>query len=172
MIKAFFLGLVFLSLSSQAQRVDSLFMAAAIAKQKHAKAYTIEVARRMPAEKYGFKPSQEEMSFDQQILHTMQLMQFLCKTFLNGGANPVKIPDSPQDKDETIKLLNNVYDYTISTLENFNPAQLPDTVSFFVKPTNKLQIINLLNDHQTHHRAQLVVYLRINGIKPPDYVGW
>jgi uncharacterized damage-inducible protein DinB len=37
---------------------------------------------------------------------------------------------------------------------------------------NKLQILNLLNDHQTHHRAQLIVYLRINGIKPPDYVGW
>jgi len=172
MIKALFFGFVLLSLSAQSQRVDSLFMAAAIAKQKHAKAYTIEVARQMPAEKYGFKPSPEEMSFDEQILHTMRLMQSLCKTFLNGAANPVKIPDSALDKAATIRLLDNVYDYTISTLQNFNPAELPDTVSFFVKPTNKLQIINLLNDHQTHHRAQLVVYLRVNGLKPPDYVGW
>jgi len=30
----------------------------------------------------------------------------------------------------------------------------------------------LLNDHQTHHRGQLVVYLRLNGIKPPAYIGW
>lgn len=172
MIKAFFLGLVLFSSSIHAQRVDSLFMAVAVAKQKHAKAYTIEVARRMPAEKYGFKPSPEEMSFDEQILHTMRLMQFLCKTHLNGPANPVKIPDSALDKETTIQLLNNVFDYTIITLQNFNPAQLPDTVAFFVKPANKLQIINLLNDHQTHHRAQLVVYLRMNGIKPPDYVGW
>jgi uncharacterized damage-inducible protein DinB len=37
---------------------------------------------------------------------------------------------------------------------------------------NKLQIINLINDHQTHHRAQLLVYLRLKGVKPPEYVGW
>jgi len=24
----------------------------------------------------------------------------------------------------------------------------------------------------THHRGQLVVYLRLNGILPPNYVGW
>jgi uncharacterized damage-inducible protein DinB len=172
MIKAFFLGFVLLSLSAEAQRIDSLFMEAAIAKQKHAKEYTIQVAEKMPAGKYGFKPSPEEMSFDEQLLHTARLMQFLCKTFLNGSANPVKIPDSATDKDATIRLLNSVYDYTIVTLQNFKAVQLSDTVSFFVKPTNKLQIINLLNDHQTHHRAQLIVYLRINGIKPPDYVGW
>jgi uncharacterized damage-inducible protein DinB len=172
MIKTFFFGFIFIGLSAKAQRADSLFMAAAIAKQKHAKEYTIQVAEKMPSGKYGFKPSPEEMSFDEQLLHTIRLMQFLCKTYLNGSLNPVKIPDSALDKEATIKLLNNVYDYTIITLQNFNVAQLADTVSFFVKPTNKLQIINLLNDHQTHHRAQLVVYLRINGIKPPDYIGW
>ncbi|HET7002705.1 MAG TPA: DinB family protein, partial [Puia sp.] len=76
------------------------------------------------------------------------------------------------DKEATIKVLNTVYDYAITTLEKFKPGHLADTVSFFIKPMNKLQILNLLNDHQTHHRAQLIVYLRINGFKPPDYVGW
>jgi len=171
MMKAFFLCFVLSGLYANAQKTDSLFMAAAITKQKHAKEYTIQVAEKMPAGKYGFKPSPEEMSFDEQLLHTMRLMQFLCKTYLNGPANPVKIPDSSVDKEATVKLLNSVYDYTIISLQNFNVAQLADTVSFIVKPTNKLQIINLLNDHQTHHRAQLIVYLRLNGIKPPGYVG-
>ncbi len=34
------------------------------------------------------------------------------------------------------------------------------------------QIINLMNDHLTHHRAQAIVYLRLNGVMPPKYVGW
>lgn len=37
---------------------------------------------------------------------------------------------------------------------------------------SKLQFINLLNDHQTHHRGQMMVYLRLNGIQPPEYMGW
>jgi uncharacterized damage-inducible protein DinB len=171
MIKAFFLGFVLLSLSAEAQ-TDKLFMDAAILKLKHAKEYTIKVAQLMPAGKYDFKPSPEEMSFDQQLLHIAQPMQYLCKTYLNGKANTIQVPDSNLDKDATIKVLNSVYDYAIATLEDFKSEQLSDTVSFFIRPMNKLQILNLLNDHQTHHRAQLVVYLRINGIKPPDYVGW
>ena len=53
------------------------------------------------------------------------------------------------DKDATIKVLNTVYDYAIATLENFKSVQLSDTVSFFIRPMNKLQILNLLNGHQT-----------------------
>ncbi len=59
MIKGFFLGLVLLGLSAEAQ-TDSLFMDAAILKLKHAKDYTIKVARMMPAEKYGFRPSRRK----------------------------------------------------------------------------------------------------------------
>ena len=171
-MKTILLGFVLLGLSAEAQRADSLFMDAAILKLKHAKEYTIKVAQMMPADKYNFRPSPEEMSFDQQLLHIAQPMQYLCKTYLSGTANTIQVPDSGLDKDATIKVLNTVYDYAIATLQNFKPGQLSDTVSFFIRPMNKLQILNLLNDHQTHHRAQLIVYLRINGIKPPDYVGW
>ena len=170
MIKAFFL--VSYCSVYQLKDNDKLFMDAAILKLKHAKEYTIKMAQLMPAGKYDFKPSPEEMSFDQQLLHIAQPMQYLCKTYLNGKANTIQVPDSNLDKDATIKVLNSVYDYAIATLEDFKSEQLSDTVSFFIRPMNKLQILNLLNDHQTHHRAQLVVYLRINGIKPPDYIGW
>ncbi|HEY2647658.1 MAG TPA: DinB family protein [Puia sp.] len=171
MIKTFFLGFVLFSLSVRAQ-TDSLFANAAILKMKHSKEYTIKVAQLMPVSKYGYKASPEEMSFEQQLLHVVKGMQSLCKDYLGGGPNTIQVPDSNLDKDETIKVLNTVYDYAINSLENFKPNQLSDTVSFFIKPMNKLRIINLMNDHQTHHRAQLVVYLRMNGIKPPDYVGW
>jgi uncharacterized damage-inducible protein DinB len=30
----------------------------------------------------------------------------------------------------------------------------------------------LMHDHHTHHRGQIIVYLRLNGLKPPKYVGW
>ncbi|OYY03206.1 MAG: DinB family protein, partial [Sphingobacteriia bacterium 35-40-5] len=35
-----------------------------------------------------------------------------------------------------------------------------------------VQFLNLIQDHQTHHRAQLIVYLRLNMLNPPNYTGW
>ncbi|MFI5192855.1 MAG: DinB family protein [Chitinophagales bacterium] len=165
--------IVLLHFSASAQSIDSLFLSASIAKLRHAKEYTVKVASLMPAERFGFKPVPEEMSFGEQLLHLSSNMGWLCSSYLGGSENPVTQADAKiQKKKEIIAVLNKTYDYAINTLSHFAPAHLSDTVSFFVGQMNKLQIMNLLNDHQTHHRAQMLVYLRLSGIKPPDYVGW
>jgi len=51
-------------------------------------------------------------------------------------------------------------------------AQLDRQVKFFAGPMTIRQILLLLHDHQSHHLGQVIVYLRLKGIKPPDYVGW
>ncbi|MGK0251702.1 MAG: putative damage-inducible protein DinB, partial [Gammaproteobacteria bacterium] len=49
---------------------------------------------------------------------------------------------------------------------------LKGTVEFFAGPKSRMQILNLLQDHVTHHRGQLIVYLNLNSIEPPQYSGW
>jgi len=165
--------ILLLNFSLQAQNIDSLFISAAITKLQHAKEYTIKVANLMPEENYLFKPTPGEMTFGEQLLHLCSNMDWLCSSYLNGRENPITNTDPKiQTKEEIISILNKTYDYAVSVLRHFKTTNLADTVSFFAGPMNKLQIINLLNDHQTHHRAQMLVYLRLNGIKPPDYVGW
>lgn len=161
------------SISLSAQSTDSLFLTASITKLQHAKEYTLKVANLMPSEKYMYKPTAGEMSFGEQLLHLASNMVWLCSSYLDGIPNPLtKAALQYQEKATTISVLNKAYDYAIHTLQQFKPAQLATTVSFFAGPLNKVQIINLLNDHQTHHRAQMLVYMRLNELKPPDYVGW
>ncbi|MDT8346268.1 MAG: DinB family protein, partial [Flavobacteriaceae bacterium] len=50
--------------------------------------------------------------------------------------------------------------------------ELSEKVNFFAGEKTKIQILNLLHDHVTHHRGQLVVYLNLKEIKPPRYTGW
>jgi len=158
---------------AQAQSIDSLFIQAAIQKLNRAKEYTLKVATLMPAEKYLFKPTPDEMNFGEQLLHLSQNLGWLSASYLKQEQNPVKKSEMKvQDKDSIISVVNKAYGYAISALESFLPLHLKDPVTFFAGPMNKLQIVNLINDHQTHHRAQMLVYLRLNGIKPPDYVGW
>ncbi len=157
----------------RAQSIDTVFIQAAQAKLKNAKEYTLKVASLMPEESYSFKPATDEMSFGRQLLHISENMGWLTSSYLKNEKNPVSKGDLKlQQKDSIIALVGKTYDYALQALKDFKPNQLSDTVSFFNGPMNKLQIINLLNDHQTHHRAQLLVYLRMKGIKPPAYVGW
>ena len=113
------------------------------------------------------------MSFGEQLMHLASNMGWLCTSYLGGSESPVsKTANKTLKKEYLLSQLNKTYDYAINILQHFETGHLADTVTFFAGPMNKLQIINLLNDHQTHHRAQLLVYLRLNGIKPPQYVGW
>ena len=156
-----------------AQKIDSLFLDAAITKLQNSKEYTLKVANGMPEEKFSFKPVPDEMSFGEQLLHIAANLNWLTTSYITSSKSPVtKSATLFKKKDEIIQVLNNTYDYAIGALKSFDAQHLPDTVSFFAGPKTKLQIISLISDHQTHHRAQISVYLRLNGIKPPEYVGW
>lgn len=156
-----------------AQTVDAVFLNANISKLKNAKEYTLQVANLMPVDKYNYKPSKEEMEFGKQLLHISANLCWLSSSYLTGNKNPLTEADSKlKFKKDIITVVTKAYDFAIDALQNFDTKAWADSVKFFAGPMNKLQIINLMQDHQTHHRAQLLVYLRLNGIKPPDYVGW
>ena len=57
-------------------------------------------------------------------------------------------------------------------IDQLTEKDLDTIVDFFAGPMSKRQILTLLNDHYTHHRGQIIVYLRMNDIKPPRYRGW
>jgi uncharacterized damage-inducible protein DinB len=172
----FFITIAFYTLSyrSDAQSIDTLFIDAAYTKLKNAAEYTLKVAELMPAECYAFKPSEGQMNFGQQLLHLSRNLGRLSSHYLNNSdENPVNQADLSLDqKDSVILVLHRSYDYALRSLKHYPTEQLKDSVSFFAGPMTMLQIINLINDHQTHHRGQLLVYLRMKGITPPPYIGW
>ena len=169
----FLLLFLFITHAVTAQKTDSLFLDAAITKLQNSKEYTLKVANLMPEEKYGFKPVPDEMSFGEQLLHISANLSWLTSSYItNVKATVTKAAKQVQKKEEIIQLLKKTYDFAISALKLFEASHLTDTVSFFAGPKTKLQIINLISDHQTHHRGQMIVYLRLNGIKPPEYIGW
>lgn len=150
----------------------------AVARLQHAKDYTLAVAELMPEDKYDFRPTKDEMSFAEQLLHLASRMTWLTSQYLfkeTNEADPYKAPAAPFKKQEVMATVAQAYDYTIDKIKHFDVSHLTDSVYFEYMNANrmsKLQFMNLLNDHQTHHRGQMMVYLRLNGITPPDYMGW
>jgi uncharacterized damage-inducible protein DinB len=160
-----FLGLVF---SSHAQSsIDET-----IKEWERAKAYTKEYLDAMPADKYGLKPTPEMRSFAQQMLHfTDANFNFISE------ATGTKIPDGMSDLDKTAeaskenvtKLVLAGYDFAINSIKNLNTSQLTESIKLFGKmEMSRSTAIAKAFEHQTHHRGQTTVYIRLAGIKPPN----
>ena len=75
-------------------------------------------------------------------------------------------------KAQIIQEIKASFDKAKAFVQITNDAELSQKVVFFAGPKSKLQILNLMQDHVTHHRAQILVYLNLNQIQPPKYVGW
>lgn len=140
---------------------------------KRATNYTLEVAEAMPLEKYSYRPTEGSMTFQEQLIHLVQNLSFLSEKitgerpdFLKG-----KKPEA-LTREETIVAFIAASQYVSQLVEQVDEQTLQAHIAFGGEEMPKENIFYLMRDHTTHHRAQAILYLRLNGIKAPLYRGW
>jgi len=153
--------------------VQDPFIVDFLSKWENARAYTVEFAEAMPADKYTYKPTEGQRAFNEQLTHMCGNMIWLSTAFLEGaGLASADAEHPPAEKEEVIALLNETFEYVEQTVESFDISKINEEVEFFAGPMSRRKVFFLLMDHLTHHRGQLAVYLRLNDITPPRYRGW
>ncbi len=163
-----------LSIGVHAQNNESL-LNAHIQKLTNAKSYALNILNSMNDEKLNFKPVNEEMTFKEQILHIGENIYWLSATYLKEETRqPMNLKSGMEgiNKKELLIILSEAYDYALQTIKNLDESTLSKEFKWRDGKLNKLQFLNLIQDHQTHHVGQLIVYLRLNNIVPPKYIGW
>ena len=154
---------------------DSLLIKSHITKMSNAKTYTLQVADLMPENVYSFKPVEGEMSFKEQLIHIGKNIYWLSSTYISETDDPVRKMElnvNDLTKDQVLKFVSGAYDYAISSFRAVDTRSLSKEFNWSGGKMNKIQFMNLIQDHQTHHRGQLMVYLRLNNLQPPRYIGW
>ncbi|QLE01235.1 DinB family protein [Galbibacter sp. BG1] len=159
--------LFFISLYGNAQNPSVLAFSE---KWDNSKNYLLEIAKSLPEEKYSYKPTEREMSFKEQLLHIKQNMDWLGKAYFNAEIQEEDLKNI--DKQALIEALTHSFDSVKEAVLKTEESVFNEKIDFFAGEKTKWQILNLLQDHVTHHRGQLIVYLNLNNIKPPKYVGW
>jgi len=141
---------------------------------ERAKVYTIEYLNTMPADKYSFKPTDSIRSFAQQMLHLS-----LANAFLTSNVSGQKLPPgfdmglqdraSAQTKDSVMSYVTTSYDFARDAVKNSDISKWGEKKKLFgrFEETN-FAILNKAFEHQGHHRGQTTVYIRLQGIKPPE----
>jgi len=138
---------------------------------ERAKAYTQEYLDAMPADKYDFRPVDSIRSFAQQMLHMAQGNAGLIS---NGtGAQRIFVGQNleksatAKTKDSVVYYVNASYDFAINSLKNMDVAKLGEVVKRGNLSETGTAWIMKAFEHQTHHRGQCTIYIRLLGIRPP-----
>ncbi|MBS1600430.1 MAG: damage-inducible protein DinB [Bacteroidetes bacterium] len=163
-----------LSLQSHAQALTSEDIKAQMVKDwERAKAYTVDYLNTMPADKYSYKAVDSLRSFANQMLHLAA-----GNLFLMSQASDQKPPaflqsdieHSPgaQNKDSVMYYVTTSYDYCINAVKNSDVNKWGEKKKIFGFEETRFAMMNKVFEHQTHHRGQTTIYIRLNNVKPPQ----
>jgi len=134
------------------------------------------VAEAMPDNKYSFVPTAGKFdgvrSFAEQVKH-VACAQFAFFNEFEGKTPPDACEkgghDAAKTKTELIKYLKDSFDYSNRVLAKLTAQNALDRVEGrYAGPNTKLGIAVVAVWHITDHYGQIVEYLRMNGIVPPQ----
>jgi DinB superfamily len=125
-------------------------------------------AEEMPADKYGFHPTPDQMTFAHLVMHMTGSNNFLCAQ-ISGTPAPADQKLSETDsKDKLVAALKGSLDYCAQALAKVDDSHLGDQVQFFGGRTTSRAgaMIALASTFADHYGAE-AIYLRLNGLLPP-----
>jgi len=167
--------LLFCSFTAPLLAQPHVFIEDYLERLENSQKYVLLVAEMMPEDQYNFRAAPESMTFAENLLHIGYAMDWHSQSLLGGRESREWKTDTifkvaHKSKEEMIATVNKTFNETISLIKEFDTGQLNDELDYFGLKRSKRQIFLLLTDHITHHRAQMLVYLRLNGLVPPRYV--
>jgi len=129
---------------------------------------TIGAAEAMPADKYSFRPTPEQMTFGHLVVHTAGANNFLCSS-IAGTAAPAdeKLSDT-DSKEKLVAALKSSFDYCTRALAKMDDSNLAEQVPFFGgDKISRAGAMIALTDVAYDHYGMAAMYLRLNGVTPP-----
>jgi uncharacterized damage-inducible protein DinB len=124
-------------------------------------------AEAMPADKYGYKPTEQQMTFAALVEHTIESNNLLCSKLANQAQPPANVSEKDA-KDKLVTELKNSFAYCETALKGVQDSQLGEQVTLFGgHPAPKAAALFGLASGWADHYGAAAIYLRLNGILPP-----
>ncbi len=128
---------------------------------------TIAAAEEMPADKYDYKPTPQQITFGHLIVHIINANNTLCSKY--AGATPST--DKPADtdaKDKLVPMLKSSFDVCTQTFAKATDSNLSEEIKVFGdRPMTRGAVLIILASELADHYSMQAMYLRLNGLLPP-----
>jgi uncharacterized damage-inducible protein DinB len=127
----------------------------------------------MPDSATDYRPTRGVRTFAEQFDHIVTTNLEVAAVALKGQKNPPALGDSSaylHDKAALRRYASATYDYFLKALREAKPAQLARRVAIYGQPPQPAGRLAMLSyEHAVWTLGQVVPYLRLNGVTPPEY---
>ncbi|MBI5280960.1 MAG: DinB family protein [Candidatus Solibacter usitatus] len=129
----------------------------------------MEALGKVKPEDYGFKPSPDVRTMREQFAHIADANYSICSG-LKGEANPNTSPLEQKDlgKPELTKAVADSFDYCMAAMEGWSDAKFSEMVKRGTTERPKAYHALHLLEHTGLHYGNLVTYMRMKGMVPPE----
>jgi DinB superfamily len=129
----------------------------------------VAAAQEMPAEKYSFKPTEQQMEFGHLVLHVLQTNNVLCSKIGDVPEVKAAVPLKESDgKDKLVAGLEASFDFCASALSKVDDSKLGDEVELFGgRKGSRVLAMFILSNSWADHYSEAAMYLRLSGLIPP-----
>ena len=124
-------------------------------------------AELMPADKYGFKPTPEQMSFGDIDVHLIEANDGLCGMVAGtkAAAHPTLVATSA--KDSLVAQLKSSFDFCTASFASLTDANMAKSMTMFGMTGNQAFWLFVNVGDWADHYSQFANYMRLNGQLPP-----
>jgi len=130
---------------------------------------TIAAVEAMPAEKFNYRPTPDQMTFGHLVAHMVEANNILC-----SGASDIPVPkveqvDQSDSKDKLVAALKASFDFCSDALAKMEDSKLSETAEGpGGQELSRARFALGIASNWADHYAEAAMYLRLNGLTPPS----
>jgi len=129
---------------------------------------TIAAVEAMPADKFNYKPTPDQMTFGHLVAHMVEANYGLCS---NAAAVPAPKVEEVKDtdaKDKQVAALKASFDFCADVLSKMDDSKLGEMTSGMGgQQLSRARFALGIASNWADHYAEASMYLRLNGVLPP-----
>jgi uncharacterized damage-inducible protein DinB len=129
---------------------------------------TVAAFEEMPADKFGYKPTPEQMTFGHLAAHIVSSNYFFCS---NVGDVPQPKTEELKEtdaKDKLVAAMKASFEFCHTALAKADDSKMSDNITWFDnKPRPRAWAAVALASSWADHYGMAAMYLRLNGLLPP-----
>jgi len=129
----------------------------------------VAAAEEMPADKYDYKATPQQMSFAHLTMHVTETNNLLCAKVADVPEPKGPEPKETDGKDKLVAAMKSSFDFCSTALAKVDDSKLGDELELFGghKGTRAMAMFIITNALADHY-SLAAMYLRLNGMTPPS----
>jgi len=129
---------------------------------------TVAAFEEMPADKYGYKPTADQMTFGHLAAHIVSSNYLFCSYVGDVPKPKTEEVNDTDGKDKLVAAMKASFEFCHTALAKADDSKMNDTITWLDgKPRTRAFAFMALPGSWADHYGAAAMYLRLNGLVPP-----